>query len=348
MLKKEDVVWAYRLYLNREPENATPIEHALKIHSTREALVQSIRNSPEYKNKIGDDKLSPFWHYTSAFDAQGTINEHAKSQIHPSLSHVTNFLGVKIRPEFFPNILADRVGIVEPVPIPANWHADIAEWASCLRAVNLSGDRFTMLELGCGWGCWMNNLGVAAKSAGKKIKLYGIEADREHLNYARSSLSDNGITDKEFVLSQGIAGKAGSVALFPSIESGINWGGTAIFNPNKQQMKEAVDSGKYVRMPVVDIGALIGGEKILDFLHVDIQGAELGLLTEMFDLLCKKVRYIFIGTHSKQIEGGLFDLFMRNKSWTLEMERAAIFSLVDGRPIVQVDGVQAWRNNTFD
>ena len=103
------------------------------------------------------------------------------------------------------------------------------------------------------------------------------------------------MTEKEFVLSRGIAGKAGSVALFPSIESGINWGGAAIFNPDKEQLKDAVDSGKYVRMPIVDIGALIKDESRLDFMHVDIQGAELGLLTEIFDLLCKKVRYIFIG-----------------------------------------------------
>ena len=138
------------------------------------------------------------------------------------------------------------------------------------------------------------------------------------------------------------------MALFPSIESGIDWGGTAIFNPSKEQLKDALGSGTYVRMPVVDIAALIKEEKRLDLLHVDIQGAELGLLTEIFGLLCEKVRYIFIGTHSKQIEGGLFDLFATKNTWKLEMERSAIFGLVDGLPVVQVDGVQAWRNPKFD
>lgn len=363
MLTVEDVVWAYRLYLDREPENDNAIRFALQNYSNRQSWIQSIKNSDEYKNKTVEINLnlnldlnlpdpgpipSPFWHYISTFDAIETINKYTKAKTNPSSSHVTNFLGVKIRPEFVPNILADRVGTVESAPIPANWHADIAEWASCLRSVDFSGDRFVMLELGCGWGCWMNNLGVAAKSAGKEIKLYGIEADQEHLRFARSCLDDNGITEKEFVLSQGVAGKAGSVALFPSIESGINWGGTAIFNPNSQQLSEAVDSGKYVRMPVVDIGDLIKDEEKLDFMHVDIQGAELGLLTEIFDLLSTKVRYICIGTHSKQIEGGLFELFLSNSAWKLEMERPAIFALVDGRPVVQVDGVQAWRNSTFD
>lgn len=94
-------------------------------------------------------------------------------------------------------------------------------------------------------------------------------------------------------------------------------------------------------MPVVDISALLRNEKMLDFMHVDIQGAELDLLTELFDFLCKRVRYIFIGTHSKQIEGGLFELFMSKKVWKLEMERPAIFVLIDGRPVVKTDGVQA-------
>ena len=352
MLTREDVIWTYRLYLQREPENENAIQFALNNFGSRTAWIQSVKSSDEYKKISGgidpSSGHSPFWHYTSSFDAVAIINKHAKPLIRSSILHATNFLGVKIRPEFFPNILSEKMGTVEPRPIPANWHADIAEWASCLRSVDLSGDRFVMLELGCGWGCWMTNLGVAAKSMGKNVKLYGIEADQDHLGFARASFSDNGITKKEFVLSLGIAGKAGSVALFPSIESGIDWGGTAIFNPSEEELKNAIDSDKYVRMPIIDIAALIKDERKLDLLHVDIQGAELGLLTELFGLLCEKVRYIFIGTHSKQIEAGLFDLFASKQIWKLEMERPAIFGLTDGQPVVQVDGVQAWRNSTFD
>jgi hypothetical protein len=40
---------------------------------------------------------------------------------------------------------------VEGIPIPANWHADIAEWAAALRAVELAEETFTVVELGCGW-----------------------------------------------------------------------------------------------------------------------------------------------------------------------------------------------------
>jgi FkbM family methyltransferase len=348
VLFEDDVIWAYRLYLDREPESKLAIQYALKNYADRRILVQSLSNSDEYVNKYGKTKQNPFWHYACSFDAIEIISKHAKKHIQSAQGFVTNFLGVKIRPEFLPAILADRAGAVEARPVPANWHADIAEWASCLRSVDLSGDKFTMLELGCGWGCWMTNLGVAAKAAGKKITLYGVEADQHHLQFAQSALADNGILAEEFVLAKGIAGKSNSVALFPTIESGINWGGTAVFNPDRKQLKNAVASGKYVRMPVVDIEALIKEEVKLDFMHVDIQGVELELLTELFDMLCKKVRYVFIGTHSKQIEAGLFNLFLGTGGWELEMERPAIFELVSGKPVVTCDGVQAWRNRSFN
>jgi len=195
----------------------------------------------------------------------------------------------------------------------------------------------------------MNNLGVAAKSMRKEIKLYGIEADEGHLRFARDALRDNGIESDEFVLSRGIAGRAASVALFPKIESGVNWGGAAIFQPTIEQLKEAdANEPKYVRIRVIDIDALIKDERVVDLFHVDIQGAELELLSETFDLLSMKIRYVFVGTHSKQIEGGLFDLFLRNSAWRLEMERPAIFQLIDGRPVLTVDGVQGWRNTAID
>ncbi len=237
MLKNEDVVWAYRLYLDREPESDNIVKYAIENFLDRKELVRSITNSAEYKSANDNIKPppNPFWHYSASYDAIEIINKYAKKSINPSPSHATNFLGVKIRPEFFPNILTERIGTVESIPIPANWHADVAEWASCLRSIDLSGDRYVMMELGCGWGCWMNNLGVAAKSFGKQVKLHGIEADLGHIEFARLALSDNNICEDEYTLSRGIAGKNGSTVLFPKLESGIDWGGEAIFNPNDEQ-----------------------------------------------------------------------------------------------------------------
>jgi hypothetical protein len=34
-----------------------------------------------------------------------------------------------------------------------------------------------MIELGCGWGCWMNNAGVAARSTDRRVHVIGVEGD---------------------------------------------------------------------------------------------------------------------------------------------------------------------------
>jgi len=346
MLTNEDVIWAYRFYLDRDPENNIVIEDHLSRSVNREMLIERIMNSSEYQQKKKtkqDLAKNPFWHYHTTFGAVEIILKYAKKQITASPLHVTNFLGVKIRPEFFPGLLDGCAGEVNPIPIPQTWHADMAEWASCLRAVDLSGDTFSMLEIGCGWGCWMNNLGMAAKSSGKTIKLYGIEANLGHLDFARKAFADNEISEEEYVLSHGIAGNIQGEAWFPKIHSGVDWGGEAVFNPQPQQLDGLRES--YQKVPIVDIRELIKNEKWLDFLHVDIQGAELSVLVDIYELICEKVRYVFIGTHSKQIEGGLFELFLQGNDWSLEMERPAFFNLIDGHPVVSVDGVQAYRNN---
>jgi FkbM family methyltransferase len=345
MLTEHDVIWAYRLCLDREPEGESVIQEWIKNANDRTSLTRELIFSDEYKARYGDLR-SPFWHYHTSFDPVALIRGYSRRDLKPSPDHLTNFLGVKVPPQVYPPILSSRVGTVEPPPLPANWHADIAEWGSCLRAVDLSKERFVMLELGCGWGCWMNNLGVAARSKGKEFRLYGIEAAEEHLGLARQALSDNGISDSHFKLVNGIAGKSASIALFPKVQSGAtNWGGTAIFDPSAEQLEGARRSGDFVSIPIVDIAGLLKDEKFVDLLHVDIQGAELDLLREVFDVLCEKVRCVVIGTHSKAIEAGLFDLFLADKRWGCEMERGALYAIKDGWPGLIVDGVQTWRNS---
>src|SRR5262245_64540168 len=81
----------------------------------------------------------------------------------------------------------------------------------------------------------------------------------------------------------------------------------------------------------------------VDLMHVDIQGAELGLRPELYTDLCERVGYVMIGTHTREIEGGLIELFSRDGDWVMEMERGAIHRIIDGWPITICDGVQGWR-----
>ena len=290
---------------------------------------------------------SPFFYYNTTFDAQEVIRRHAAAGLEPTPGFLTNYLGVKIDPKFLPQILTERAGTVEAIPIPANWHADIAEWAAALRAVDLAKGRFTVIELGCGWGCWLNNTGVAARAAGLGVRLIGIEGDEGHIQFARECCATNGFKPEELHLVRGIAASARGVALFPRQQhSGHDWGLAPIFGATASQQKEAARRGSHDVLPMVDLRDLLRAEKKVDLLHIDIQGGEASLVAGCKAEMRDRVAYVVIGTHSREIEGEIFKT-MLGDGWVLEMERPAIIDLNTGKPVVTVDGVQGWRNPKF-
>ncbi len=287
---------------------------------------------------------SPFDHYNHLFDPLEVIARHAAPDLQPVPHRLTNFLGVRIDPEYLPSVLAGRAGQVEGLPIPANWHADIAEWGAALRAVDLARERFTMIELGCGWGCWMNNTGVAARRARLAVQLIGVEGDEGHIGFARQALAENGFKPEQVTLRRGIAAPDAGVALFPrQQDAGGNWGLEPVFGATTRQRQEAARSGSHDELPMIALADLVAPHERIDLLHIDIQGGEADFIAGCLPVMQQKIAYVLVGTHSRQIEGRLMDTLLQ-AGWLLEIERPALLALAGGQPRVTVDGVQGWRN----
>ena len=284
-----------------------------------------------------------FYFYNARINPLKLIEENVVKDLKPTDGYLTNAFGVLIDPKFFPTILKGREGTVEEIPIPANWHADIAEFGAALRAVELAHNSFTMIELGCGWGCWMNITGVTAKRKGLTIHLIGVEGDEGHIGFATESLSLNGFKSTEYSLYHGIAAAKSGVALFPKYEDpGANWGSAPKFDLRPKEAQKLVDTGAYVRLEQFSLERICENFDRIDLLHVDIQGGEEKLITQSMPFLSHRVSYLLIGTHSRQIEGILFNCLLK-AGWVLEIERPALLNL-DQEPVVTVDGVQGWRN----
>lgn len=283
---------------------------------------------------------SPFYHYNSSFDAIEVIRRHAAEGLKPDRDHLVNFLGVKIAPKFFPGILDGHEGRVEPIPIPANWHADIAEWAFALRAVDLAHGTFRIIELGCGWGCWLNNTGVAARRRGLDVELIGVEGDRGHVEFALEALQTNGFVHNQYRVIHGIVGPKSGTALFPSIGSGYDWGSEPVFDATEEEKAAAVTRGTHHLLRIQTMEDL-SHEKLIDLLHIDIQGGESAFVRDNIDQIERTVRRMLIGTHSRVIEGEIMHLLIE-RGWSLEIERPCIFVLESGIPQIKVDGVQGW------
>lgn len=280
-----------------------------------------------------------FWHFDSIFDAKELVDKFGDAQRSLSPGHFVNFFGVKIDPKFFPTILHEGV---EDSTVPANWHADLAEFGAALRAVDLSGPKFIAVELGCGWGCWLNITGAAARRSGREVFLQGVEGDATHIGYAQEALTANGFKPSDYRLHYGIAAASSGVALFPR-QAGNNWSLAPIFQATEEQISSAQTSGTHDELTMVPLTKLAPYDETIDLLHMDIQGGEADLISSCIDFINAKVAYIVVGTHSRLIEGQIFEALTRH-GWILEIDRPAIYDLNVEPPMVRVDGVQGWRN----
>jgi hypothetical protein len=322
---------------------ALQIPQVRRLQEARNSLLKE-RDGLAARLASQGDGRSPFFHYHASFDPQEVMHRHAAPGLEASAGYLTNFLGVRIDPKFFPTILVGRAGEEEGIPIPANWHADIAEWGAALRAVDLASGSFTVIELGCGWGCWINNTGVAARRAGLDVHLIGIEGDEGHIGFAEEACAANGFRADQVTLHRGIAAPTGGVALFPRQDQpGVKWGSEPIFGATEEQRKEAVVSGGYDELPMISLEEIAAPHARVDLLHIDIQGGEADFIAGCLPVMREKVAYVLVGTHSRQIEGRIMDTLLRD-GWKLEIERPAIFSIEESGLQIRVDGVQGWRN----
>jgi hypothetical protein len=335
---------AYKVLLGREPTEDSEINFHLSANSQSE-MITNILGSKEARNRIALPAQSPFFFYNSYLDVRSLVEDNVDENRKPVPGHNVNFLGVAVPVEVFP-FLANTAGKLDNVPIPANYHADMAEWAAAIRAVDLADDTFTMVELGCGWGCWMVNTGVLAKRRGKHINLIGVEGDPMHMDLCHKTMSSNNIDSSEYTIVRGVAAGTSGTALFPMRqENEENWGFKPIFNATKKQQRELKDS--YETLEMLPLGRIIANHKFVDLLHLDIQGGEGPLIRTTIDTISSKVGYILVGTHSRVLEGEIIALLDAH-GWKLEIERPAIFAVGEsGKLDTTVDGVQAWRNPKF-
>lgn len=339
MLERDEVVGAFRAMLGRPPESEEVVEHFRTWASVGD-LMHALAGSEEFRQRTAP--ASPFMFYNTRFDGEALILRHEDPARAPAEHMRVNFFGVKVPEQVLPRAVVDLIPAVEGNPLPANWHADTAEFAAALRAVELAGESFTMLELGCGWGCWMNITGVAARNAGKRVHLVGIEGDRHNFELAEAALEANRFAGDDFALHHGIAHAQSGRALFP--QQGAeeeSWGLEPVFSTDADAYSAAKASGRYTELPMIGFDALVAEHGRFDLVHIDIQGGEAELVAAAVEALTRSVAYLVIGTHGRAIEGDIIKT-LGAAGWVLEIERPAVLDLE--AMFVSVDGVQGWRN----
>jgi FkbM family methyltransferase len=259
-------------------------------------------------------------------------------------AYTLNFLGVKTRKNFHMEEIANLFdyGDVNANSVIKTCYPPIDEeyfeWLVLLESIIDCEDKFTMMELGAGYGRWV----VRGAFAAKKYKnvpyhLVALEAEPSHYQMLLEHFKDNDISvDKHDLLEAAVSEEDGEVDFI--IGNAQTWYGQSIKKSNDENATS-------VKVRAISLTSLLKNYTTIDLIDMDIQGSEFDIIGSCNpDLLNQKVKRIHIGTHGREIEINLRAHFS-NLGWrnVFDFPCNAVVDTDLGRIGFQ-DGVQSWKN----
>lgn len=275
----------------------------------------------------------------------------------PVSGQITDYFGARTPITCVPWAAVHDGAVLTDPPVPDDGiRAETIEYFALLNCLECSqSESFTMIELGASYAPWACLAGVLARRQGKsKINLKAVEASAFFQNLISDNVRANNLQslpgNPEVVFStvQGAVGVSEGVTYFPVVGSATENGGqTSESDPKSDYVGREV---AHEKVQMHTLSRLLDEYLKVDFLHCDIQGSERDVLISSAELLTQKVRHMFIGTHSRKIEGELIECF-HGKGWQLERERPAMFihrpDLKDVVGMTTRDGGQYWINKNL-
>ncbi len=265
----------------------------------------------------------------------------------PVPGKITDFMGVRTAAVFHPWASGFDNTVISDLPLPDDRiRAEAVEYFALFDALDRAPtDSFSMAEIGSSYGPWTCAAAVCAARTGRSdIRLTAVEASSYLFGLIPLHLAENGVDPTVARLINGACASERTQMFFPKVTSpGDNGGQVREEGSGADYLNRTVEHERVEAYPVEDL--LPSG--IVDLIHMDVQGQEVKVLTPAMDVLCKRVRAVFVGTHSRKIEGELIELF-HARGWQLIRERPTRFGYsADLEDIVgwtSRDGGQYWRN----
>lgn len=271
-----------------------------------------------------------------------------------------DFLGVRTRRAFDAGMKNARNAPQTPSYPP--FDNEYFEWIDVLEAVEEATDTFVMIDLGAGYGRWSVRAALALRQRGAcQFTCAAVEAEPDHFRWLCHHLHDNDLHPSDHELIWGaVTAQPGLVPFWIGNASG--WYGQAVaehpVNPPpgiraRRRLRarsalgmppvSATDEA-VVWVPSITLREVLAAYPRVDLIDMDIQGAELDVVTSAIDLLTQRVRRVSIGTHSASIEEGLRQLF-QSEGWQNRNDYQCHSTAVTPYGEIHFgDGVQTWVN----
>lgn len=216
----------------------------------------------------------------------------------------------------------------------------ILEWLALSRAIDAAERTFTMAEIGAGYGRWIVHGAVAARRAGLDLRLIAVEAEHSHFQMMRQHFLDNDIDPDAHILIEAAVTDLDRNVYFVQGASHQWWGQLILPSPDYGYGEWPGCNVETVRG--LSLSSVLANVGMVDFIDMDIQGAEADAVRGSLDTIAQKVRRIYIGTHNHEVEAELRSLFMSigfNREFDYPCNEAA---KTEFGTIHFNDGVQSW------
>ena len=239
-------------------------------------------------------------------------------------------------------------------PIPDDgFHAEGIEYVALLDAVErfAGGGNLCALEAGAGWGPWLAMAGVVCKAKKvENIRLIGLEASAERFALMMQHLRFNELDPQHGVAVEVFEGAVWShdgVIYFPDSDLADMGAAATVAETSKDYRGHAVTTRE---VACTRLSTLVGEGGEVDFLHLDVQGAEGEVIASHLDWMSRSVKSLMVATHSRPLEGELMTLLTAH-GWVLMREKPCWFDagkvVEDWCAVTVADGSQYWINGKF-
>lgn len=260
---------------------------------------------------------------------------------------ITDFMGIRTSTSFHPWASGHDNKVLAELPVPDDQlRAEAIEYFALFDALERApSDRFAMAEIGASYGPWTCAAAVCAARTGRtEIKLSAVEASSYLFALIPQHLAENGVDPADVQMINGACASERTQLYFPKVSNpGENGGQVRADKSDTDYLNRKVEHEVVEAYPLNEL--IPTG--IVDLIHMDVQGQEVSVLSPVMKILSNRVRNVFVGTHSRRIEGELLELFHRH-GWQLVRERPTRFAYSAAHDDIVAwtsrDGGQYWHN----
>jgi FkbM family methyltransferase len=338
-----EIAAAYQAILGRAPESEEMVagwsasgltldQIGLRLLASPEFLARAHRQALGLLGALSDEELGLLYHFQQPAE--------------PISDSIISFVGARTRVEVMATLMGAG-GMVEGLPLPCNFHGDLHEWLGLLRAVRGAQESFVAVELGAGWGPWLVAGALAARRRGiSQLSLTAVEGDAGKIPMLEQHFRDNGLDPSEHHIVHGVVAAKDGQARFPEpTDASVDWGAASLDGEARHGRRDGnvLRPDRIVKLPAYSLQSLLDRYERVDFVHCDIQGDEVSVLSAARRTLDRKVSWLVVGTHGRDLELDLLRRFSQ-RGWALEYEQPCRLSQQDGAVVLAVDGVQVWSN----